>query len=438
MCKVFAAVLSLHADLQAARLCVSEIRAGADFKILLLSRRPRLDVERLHLQVREIAGAALKRADRNLHRAEQIDGILPELIEPVGAVLRLADDDHLLLLELMDAVHASLLDAVRAFLLAEAGRIAGERERQLLLRNHLVDEAADHAVLRRADQVEVFSLDLVHHGVHLIEAHDAGHDVASDHKWRHHIGESSSDHEVSRVSDHCGMKPRDVAHQIVEAVSGHAAGGVEVDAREAGHDVRVIGDLKIRNERLAEFLDLHVFRIIFSDRDGRIDDLRNHHHALPDLFLDFLLFLFKLVDAGALSCDLLFDRHRLVLLAFLHEASDLLRGLVPLRLQRLYFLLDLTVPLVKGNHFVHERQLLILKLFADILFDGFRVLSQKLNINHVLYSSTYVDSYTVIGSCLNSGPPYAVPGGRAIIHQSDRHCRSASRCGVLPLLRCSA
>ena len=49
------------------------------------------------------------------------------------AFLRLADDDHLLLLELVDAVHAALLDAVRAHFLAEARGIAGQRLRQLVL-----------------------------------------------------------------------------------------------------------------------------------------------------------------------------------------------------------------------------------------------------------------------------------------------------------------
>ena len=45
-----------------------------------------------------------------------IDGVLPQLVVPVHAVLGLADDDHLLLLELMDAVDAALLDAVGVLL----------------------------------------------------------------------------------------------------------------------------------------------------------------------------------------------------------------------------------------------------------------------------------------------------------------------------------
>ena len=49
------------------------------------------------------------------------------------------------------------------------------------------------------------------------------------------------------------MEPRDVAHKIIEAVSGDTSRAVEVDAVEALHDLRVIGDLKIRNDRLTVF-----------------------------------------------------------------------------------------------------------------------------------------------------------------------------------------
>ena len=55
-------VRTLHADAEAARLCVAEIRAGADLKILLLPGRPCLDVAALDLQIGQIAGAALDKS----------------------------------------------------------------------------------------------------------------------------------------------------------------------------------------------------------------------------------------------------------------------------------------------------------------------------------------------------------------------------------------
>ena len=61
---------------------------------------------------------AFQRAHRDIERAEQIHRILPEPVKPYRRFLRLADHNHLLLLKLVNAVHASFLDAVRALLLA--------------------------------------------------------------------------------------------------------------------------------------------------------------------------------------------------------------------------------------------------------------------------------------------------------------------------------
>ncbi len=63
----------------------------------------------------------------------------------------------------------------------------------------MILEAADHAVLAGADEVEVFALYLVHHRVHLGEAHDALDDSAVYHERGDHIGEALVDHEVARA-----------------------------------------------------------------------------------------------------------------------------------------------------------------------------------------------------------------------------------------------
>ena len=78
-------------------------------------------------------GAALQRADRDVQRTEEVNGVLPQLIEPHRAFFRLADDDHFLFLELVDTIHAALLDAVRALFLTEAGRVTGQGLGQILL-----------------------------------------------------------------------------------------------------------------------------------------------------------------------------------------------------------------------------------------------------------------------------------------------------------------
>ena len=82
-------VLALDADVQAAGLCIAQVGAGADFEVFLLAGAPCLDVAALDLQIGQIAGAALQLADGDLHGAEQLDGVLPQLVVPVHAVLGL-------------------------------------------------------------------------------------------------------------------------------------------------------------------------------------------------------------------------------------------------------------------------------------------------------------------------------------------------------------
>ena len=134
MGKIFPAVLAVNADFQAARLRIAERRAGTDFEVFLLARGPCLHVKRLHFQVGKVAGTTFQRPHRDIHRTEKVNRILPELIEPVHAVLRFADDNHFLFLELMNPVDAALLKTVRAFLLAETGRITRQRQRKRILR----------------------------------------------------------------------------------------------------------------------------------------------------------------------------------------------------------------------------------------------------------------------------------------------------------------
>ena len=148
---------------------------------------------------REVPRAALPGAHRYIESAEKIDRVLPELVEPHLAVLRLADDYHLLLLELVDAVNAALFYAVSALLLAEAGGIARKGQGQSLGLDYCIDELAYHRVLARADEIEILALDFIHHRVHLGEAHNAGDDIASYHERRHAISESAVDHEVARI-----------------------------------------------------------------------------------------------------------------------------------------------------------------------------------------------------------------------------------------------
>ena len=86
------------------------------------------------------------------------------------------------------------------------------------------------------------------------------------------------------------MKKRDFPHQVIKTVSGDTAGAVEIQAAELFHDFRMIRNLEIRHLRLSETLNLHILGVIFPNRNGRIDDVRNDHHGFQNLFIDFRLF----------------------------------------------------------------------------------------------------------------------------------------------------
>ena len=119
--KVLLAVCAVYADLEAASLCVTEVGAAANFEVFLLTGRPSLNVDGFYLEVCEVTGAAFECTNGNIESTEEVNGVFPELVKPVGAFLGLADNDHFLLFELVDTVNASFLDTVSALLLTEAG-----------------------------------------------------------------------------------------------------------------------------------------------------------------------------------------------------------------------------------------------------------------------------------------------------------------------------
>ena len=386
--------------MQAAGLCIAQVGAGADFEVFLLAGAPCLDVAALDLQVSQVTGAAVQLTDRDLHAAEQLDGVLPELLVPVSALLGTADDDHLLLLELVDAVDATLLDAVSALLLAEAGAVGSQGQGQRSLIQSLVDEAADHGVLTGADEVEVLALDLVHHGVHLREGHDALHHVAVHHEGRDDIGEPLVDHEVAGIGQNSLVQAGDVAQQIVEAIAGHAACGVHINAVEALHDLGVVRDGEIGHDGLTEALCLNVVGVIGADGHAGVDHLGDGVHDLLDAGGKRCLLGFQLchlvcvgLDGGVVGVDLLLQLRLLCLVgALLQLAEQRAVGLAQLvagSLEGFDLLQALTVLGVLLNDLVHEGELGVLELLLDVFLDRVRVLTDKFDIKHDLLSLLY-------------------------------------------------
>ena len=176
------------------------------------------------------------------------------------------------------------------------------------------------------------------------------------------------------------MQARDIALEIVETVARGAARSVQIDAVKGLHDVHMVGDLIIRHNRITKFFQLHIFRIVFADRDRGVDDVRNDHHAALDLLREGLFIRLELLHLVRHCLDLGLDLFGLFLLALGHQAADLLGLLVAHRAQLVAAGLGCAELGVKVDDLVHERQLLILKFLLDVLLDCFRVLADKFDI----------------------------------------------------------
>ena len=190
----------------------------------------------------------------------------------------------------MDTVYTTLLDTVCTFLFTETWRVGSQCVWKFFFVVNRVDEFTDHGMFAGTDQVKILALDLVHHRIHLVKAHNARNNVASDHKRRNDISKSTVDHEITRIGNHCRMKARDITHQIIETVSCNFSCRIKINTIETLHDVCVIWDFEIRYDRIAKFFDLYIAAVIFSDRYGRIDDVRDRHHD-PGYFLLQFFFL---------------------------------------------------------------------------------------------------------------------------------------------------
>ena len=139
-------------------------------------------------------------------------------------------------------------------------------------------------------KIKVFAFYLVHHGIHFSKAHNTGHYITADHKWRNTVSKSAVDHKVSCVCDDCRVKSGNISHEIIEAVSCNFSCTLKIYALEVLHDLRMIRNFKVWHHRLAVLLYFYIFTVVFTDRNRRIDDIWNTHHDLLDLFFYLLFF----------------------------------------------------------------------------------------------------------------------------------------------------
>ena len=95
------------------------------------------------------------------------------------------------------------------------------------------------------------------------------------------------------------MKSCNIAHQIVESVTSNTSCAVKIDSVKSFHNLCMIWNFEVRDNRLTEFLNFYVLAVIFTNRYRWINDVRDYHHIFQKLFLYFFLSLGKLLDTLA-------------------------------------------------------------------------------------------------------------------------------------------
>ena len=388
MCKILAAVFTLNSYLESSCLSIAQIRAGTYLEVLLLSGAPCFNVTALYFQVSQVARTALKSTYRDIQRTEEVNRVLPQLVIPCLAVFRLADNDHFLLLELVYTVYTSLLDAVSTYFLTETRRIAGQCLGQLCLGQSCLDELAYHGVLGSTYKIQILALDLVHHVLHLSEAHNACNNAGSYHERRYIVSKSPVDHEISCIGEYSRVKSCDIALEIIETVARCLTRSVKVDAVESLHNIYMIGNFKIGNNRLAELFDLNVLAVVLAYGHAVVDDVGDHQHSLADLSFQLFFLDFKVSELLSHSIYLSLYSLSLFLLTLAHQSAYLLALYISLISQFICLGTCSSVFLIEFSDFVNQYEFFVLELLFNIFFDQLGVGSYKLDIYHIYYSST--------------------------------------------------
>ena len=171
------------------------------------------------------------------------------------------------------------------------------------------------------------------------------------------------------------MQSCNISHQIVESISCHSSCSIKVNSVKRFHNLCMIRDFKIRNNRLSKSLYLNIFTVIFSDRYRRINNIWNDHHILFDLFFYLFFFFRKFIDSSVTLCYFLFQCFCFFKLLLSHHCTNLFGGFIFLCTKCLYFLLDFSVSFIQFDHFIYQRKFFILKLILNILFYNIRIAS---------------------------------------------------------------
>ena len=177
-------------------------------------------------------------------------------------------------------------------LFSETWRIACKSLRKLFLRCNCVNKLTNHWMFTCSNKVKIFTFYLIHHGIHFIKAHNTGNYITSYHIRRNTVCEPSVNHEISCIWDNCWMKSCNISHKVIKTITSNLTSCIHIDSVESFHNICMIWYFKIRNYRLTKLLNFNILAVIFSDWYTRINDVRNSHHNLINLFIKFLFWSF--------------------------------------------------------------------------------------------------------------------------------------------------
>ena len=208
-----------------------------------------------------------------------------------------------------------------------------------------------------------------------------------DHEGGDAVGKALVNHKVPAIGQHRLVEPGDIPQKVVEARAGHPPGGVQVDAVKGLHDVHMVGNGEVGDQRLAKALNLHIGRVIGADGHGGIDDLGDDQHDFVDLLSQLVFPLLQVGQTVGVGLDLGlqslgFGELGGVLLGLSHQDAYLFGFGVTGGAEILGLLNGLAVLGVQLQHLIHQGEFLILKFLFDIFLHGLGIFPDKANIQH--------------------------------------------------------
>ena len=226
-----------------------------------------------------------------------------------------------------------------------------------------------------ADKVKVFAFNFVHHGVHFFKAHNAGNNIAANHKRRNAIGKALVYHKIAGICKNRAVHTGNVAHKIIESFAGDLSGSFFINSVEFCHNVGMIRNFKVGVGLFSELLNLNVFAVVLAYGNRRVYDIRNLHHKGFYLGFKLVFLCFKLCKALRFLGDKLFHLHGFLFFALSHEHADFLADFVSVCAKLAGLGVCGAFLLIKADNLVHHGNLLIFKFLSDVLFYEFGIFS---------------------------------------------------------------